>query len=67
MTPEDFLNLKIGTKIRKPNRPQDVYTVINNDPPGNIILIPGRITKIAYRPVHPKSWELDPDQNDSQT
>ncbi len=64
MTPEQLKNPKIGDKIRKPNRPTQVYTVINTDPPGNVILIPGRITKVATRPVHPNFWEFDPDQND---
>ncbi len=65
MTPEQFNNLKVGNKIRKPGRPE-VYTVINNDPPGNIILIPGRLTRVAYRPVHPDTWEFDPDQRDEK-
>lgn len=65
MTPEQFKSLKIGDKIRKPNRPDQVYTVVNNDPPGNVILIPGRITKVATRPVHPDSWEFDPNQDDA--
>jgi hypothetical protein len=64
MTADQFQNLKIGEKIRKPGRPDRVYTVVNNDPPGNIILIPGRLTRIAYRPVHPDGWEFDPDQSD---
>jgi len=66
MTPEAFKELKIGTKVRRPKRPDVVYTVINNDPPGNLILIPGRITKVATRAVHPDNWELDPDQNDNE-
>jgi hypothetical protein len=64
VTKEDFLSLKIGAKIRRPGRPDVVYTVINNDPPGNMILIPGRITKVATRAVHPNNWEFDPDQSD---
>lgn len=63
MTADEFRNLKIGNKIRKPGTDR-VYTVVNNDPPGNVILIPGRITKVAYRPVHPSGWEFDPDQKD---
>jgi hypothetical protein len=63
MNADEFRNLKIGDKIRKPGTDR-VYTVVNNDPPGNVILIPGRITKVAYRPVHPAGWEFDPDQKD---
>ncbi|MBZ5660044.1 MAG: hypothetical protein LAO08_06515 [Acidobacteriia bacterium] len=66
MSPEEFKELKVGAKIRRPGRPDVVYTVINNDPPGNLILIPGRITKVATRAVHPNNWEFDPDQNDSE-
>ena len=66
MTAEEFRDLKIGNKIRKPQRPNEVYTVVNNDPPGNIILIPGRVTRVAYRPVHPDGWEFDPDQGDQE-
>lgn len=65
MTPTEFKELKIGAKVRRPKRPDVVYTVINNDPPGNLILIQGRITKVATRAVHPESWEFDPDQNDN--
>ena len=66
MTPEQFKNLKVGDKIRKPNRPDQVYSVVNNDPPGNVILVPGRVTKVATRPVHADTWELDPDQGDDE-
>jgi len=66
MTLEEFKNLKVGNKIRKIDRPDVVYTVINNDPPGSIILIPGRLTRVAYRPVHPDTWEFDPDQKDQK-
>jgi len=66
MTPNEFKELKVGAKIRRPARPDVVYTVINNDPPGNLILIPGRITKVATRAVHHFNWELDPDQNDCE-
>jgi hypothetical protein len=64
MTPEQFLNLKVGDKLRKVGRADAVYTVVNNDPPGNVIMIPGRFTRIAYRPVHAETWEHDPDQAD---
>ena len=64
MTPEQFMTLKVGDKIRKPNRPDQVYSVVNNDPPGNVILVPGRVTKVATRPVHADTWELDPNQGD---
>jgi hypothetical protein len=64
MTPEQFLNLKVGDKLRKVGRTDAVYTVVNNDPPGNILMIPGRFTRVGYRPVHPETWEFDPDQID---
>ena len=62
MNPDEFRTLKVGAKIRRPVRPD---TVVNNDPPGNLILIPGRLTRVATRAVHPGSWELDPDQRDA--
>ena len=65
MNPDVFRTLKIGSKIRRSVRPDVVYTVVNNDPPGNLILIPGRITRIAPRAVHADRWELDPDQQDA--
>jgi len=65
MTSTEFNELKIGAKIRRSGCPDVIYTVINNDPPGNLILIPGRVTKVATRPVHADRWELDPDQKDS--
>jgi hypothetical protein len=57
----------VGDKVRKIERPDIVYTVVNNDPPGNVILIFGRLTRIASRPVHHETWERDPDQSEDQS
>jgi hypothetical protein len=65
METEIFRTLKVGDKILHPERPNLIFTVVNNDPPGNLILIPGRITRIATRAVHPDRWELAPDQRDA--
>lgn len=40
MTRTEFRELKIGAKIRRPNRSDVIHTVINNDLPGNLILVP---------------------------
>lgn len=56
MTRTEFRELKIGAKIRRPNRSDVIHTVINNDLPGNLILVPGCVTKVATRAVHHFNW-----------